>query len=71
MEWLIWPGALVALCGVLWLAYCIRAAFKARSEGLEQAEMEARLQRLVAMNMGALAISSMGLMMVVIGLLLG
>ena len=71
MEWLIWPGAFVALCGVIWLIYCIRAAFKARSAELEPAEMEKRLQRLVAMNMGALAISSMGLMMVVVGLLLG
>lgn len=71
MEWLIWPGALVALCGVIWLMYCVRAALKVRSAGLEPAEMEKHLQRLVAMNMGALAISSMGLMMVVVGLLLG
>lgn len=71
MEWLIWPGAVVAVIGVGWLAYCIRAAFKARSAGLDDAQMQARLQKLVAMNMGALAISSMGLMMVVVGLLLG
>lgn len=71
MEWLIWPGAVVALCGVLWLLYCVRAALRARSEGLEPAQMEVRLQKLVAMNMAALAISSIGLMMVVVGLLLG
>ena len=70
MEWLIWPGAVVALSGVFGLIYCIRAAFRARAENLEKAEMTARLQRLVAMNMGALALSAIGLMMVVIGILL-
>lgn len=71
MDWLIWPGAVVAVIGVFGLAYCIRAAFKARSESLDDDQMKARLQSLVAMNMGALAISSIGLMMVVIGVLLG
>ena len=71
MEWMVWPGAIVTLIGVGWMAYCIRAAFRAKSEGLGKPEMEARLQKLVAMNMGALAISSIGLMMVVVGLLLG
>ncbi len=71
MDWLVWPGALVALIGVFWLIYCIRSAFKARAEGLDKAQMDARLQRLVAMNMGAMAISAIGLMMVTVGLLLG
>lgn len=71
MEWMIWPGALVTLLGVLWLGYCIRSAFKAKSEGLDKVQMDARLQKLVALNMGAVAISSVGLMMVLVGLLLG
>ncbi len=71
MSWMIWPGALVALSGVLGLGYCIITAAKARRENLDANQMQARLQRLVAMNMAALAISSIGLMMVVIGILLG
>lgn len=71
MEWLIGLGALISLIGVGALAYCVLAAARARREGLDEDAMKARLQTLVAMNMGALAISAMGLMMVVIGILLG
>lgn len=71
MNWLIWPGALISLIGVFGLIYCIRAAAKARSEGLDEKAMEARLQSLLAMNMAALAVSSTGLMAVVVGILLG
>ncbi|MEE9426895.1 MAG: hypothetical protein V3V25_01990 [Paracoccaceae bacterium] len=71
MDWLIWPGAVISFLGVIGLFYCIRAAAKARSENLDAPTMEARLQHLVALNMGALAVSSIGLMMVVIGILLG
>lgn len=71
MDWLIWIGALISVIGVLGLIYCIRLVAKAKSEGLEGDAMKARLQQLVALNMGALAISSIGLMMVVIGILLG
>ncbi len=71
MNLLIWPGAVISLVGVFGLLYCILAAAKARSENLDKSAMEARLHKLVAMNMGALAISSIGLMMVVVGVLLG
>jgi hypothetical protein len=71
MEWLIWAGAVISLLGVGGLVYCVVAAAKARRADLDQTAMQSRLQALVAMNMGALAISSIGLMMVVIGILLG
>ena len=71
MNWLIWPGAAISFLGVIGLLYCIRAAAKARSENLDASVMETRLQQLVALNMGALAVSAIGLMMVVIGILLG
>lgn len=71
MDWLIWPGAVVSFIGVVGLFYCIRAAAKARSQGLNEDAMKTRLQQLVAMNMAALAVSSIGLMAVVIGILLG
>lgn len=71
MEWLIWAGAAVSLLGVAGLAYCIVAAAGARKAGLEEDALRRRLQQLVAWNMGALAVSAIGLMMVVIGILLG
>ena len=71
MDWLIWPGTIVAVIGVFGLTYCIRAAFKIRAEKLDETQTKTRLQQLVALNMGALAVSTIGLMMVVIGILLG
>ena len=71
MDWLIWPGAIVAVIGVFGLVYCIRAAAIARRKKLDEAAMKSRLQQLVAMNMAALGISSLGLGMVVVGILLG
>lgn len=71
MEWLIWPGALISLIGVAGLVYCIRSAARARRDNLNDEQMKSRLQGLVAINMAALAVSAIGLMTVVIGVLLG
>lgn len=71
MDWLIWIGALVSLIGLAGLVYCIMSAAKVLKLGLDEDGMKAKLQGLIALNMGALAISSIGLMMVVIGILLG
>lgn len=71
MEMLIWIGALISLIGVAGLVWCVLAAARARRETLDDAAMKSRLQTLVAWNMAALAVSAIGLMMVVIGILLG
>ena len=68
MENLIWIGALVTLVGLAGLIWCILVVQKARKEGLDDAAMKARLQKVVAMNMGALFLSASGLMMVVVGI---
>lgn len=70
MEALIWIGAIFTLIGVVGLVWCITTAWKARREGLDDEAMKARLQKVVAMNMAALAISSVGLMMVILGIFL-
>ena len=70
MEALIWIGAGLTLVGLLGLIWCIVIAAKARREGLDDAEMKARLQKVVALNLGALAISALGLMTVVLGVFL-
>ncbi|WP_299837594.1 hypothetical protein [uncultured Jannaschia sp.] len=71
MAALIWIGAGLTLAGLATLAWCILVALRARRAGLEGAAMEARLRRLVALNLGALAVSAIGLMLVVTGVILG
>ena len=71
MEALVWIGALLALGGLAGLGYCIAVAWRARRAGLQGAAMEARLRRLVALNLGALAVSTLGLMLVGLGVFLG
>ena len=70
MENLIWIGAAVTLLGLAGLVWCILTVQRARKEGLDDDAMKARLQKVVAMNMGALFLSAIGLMMVVIGIAL-
>ena len=71
MTWLIWSGAAVSLLGLAGLVWCILIVMRARRAGLEDAEMRRRLARVLPLNMGALFLSVVGLMMVVIGILLG
>ncbi len=70
MEWLIWIGAGITMIGVIMLLYCIRKVAQARSAGLDEDALKRRLQSVVALNLGALGISMIGLMMVVIGVIL-
>ncbi len=70
MQMLVWAGALVSLCGVAGLVYCVLRALRARRAGLPEDAMRAELQRVVVVNMAALAVSALGLMMVVLGIFL-
>ncbi|MCX7645839.1 MAG: hypothetical protein N2Z62_11165 [Rhodobacteraceae bacterium] len=71
MEWLVWAGAGVTLLGLAGLVWCILRVAGARRAGLSDAELRARLQRVVALNLGALLLSALGLVMVVAGIALG
>jgi len=70
MDWLIWIGAGITLLGVVGLVWCIVLAMRAKKAGLPDAEMRAALQRVVVLNLGALAVSGIGLMCVVFGVML-
>lgn len=70
MEYLIWGGAALSMLGVIGLIWCILLALQAKRSGLPDDQMKARLQNVVALNLGALAISAIGLMAVVIGIIL-
>ena len=71
MENLIWIGAAVTLLGLAGLVWCILKVARARRRGLDDAALKAEIQKVVAFNLGALLLSAIGLMMVVLGILLG
>lgn len=71
MEILVWSGAAVSLAGLAGLIWCIVKVWRARQSGLADDQMRAVLQSVVPVNTGALFLSVIGLMMVVVGILLG
>ena len=71
MDALIWGGAAVSFIGLAGLVVCIVKVARARQKSLPDEELRAELQKVVPLNMGALFLSVIGLMMVVIGILLG
>lgn len=71
MQMLIWGGAALTVTGILMLGWCIVLAMRARKSGLPDDQIKAQLQRVVALNLGALALSGLGLMAVVMGVILG
>jgi len=70
MEIIVWIGATVTLAGLAMLAWCIVAIVRARRAKLDDAALKARLQKVVALNLAALAVSGLGLMMVIVGVFL-
>lgn len=70
MENLIWIGAVISLLGVAGLVWCILHVLKLRRAGLSEDAMRAQMQKAVMINFAALAVSTLGLMMVVIGIFL-
>lgn len=70
MAAMIWSGAALTLAGVAGLVWCVVLALRAKRSGLEDAAMRAALQRVVVLNLGALALSGLGLMLVVVGVIL-
>ena len=54
-----------------WLLWCVVQAFRARSAGLADADLRARLQPILIVNLAALGVSALGLILVVLGITLG
>ena len=70
MESLIWIGTAISLAGLTGLVWCIVTVWKARNAGLNDEELRARLQKVMPLNTGALFLSMIGLMLVVLGIML-
>lgn len=70
MDALIWTGAAISLVGIAGLLACMVAVARARGAGLSEADLRDRLKRAVAYNMGALFVSALGLICVILGIIL-
>lgn len=70
-DGLIWGGAALTLAGVLALGWCVVTVARARNAGLDDAALRARMRPVLAVNMAALAVSVIGLLLVVAGIMLG
>lgn len=70
MEYLIWSGAGLTLAGLIGLIYSAVLVIRARRAGMDDAALRAAMQRALVWNVGALALSGLGLMMVVVGVIL-
>jgi hypothetical protein len=71
MDGLIWAGAAVSVLGLIGLILSILQVNRARKAGLQDEELRAAVQKALPLNMGALFLSVIGLMMVIIGIFLG
>lgn len=67
---IIWSGAAISVLGLIGLVWCILRVMRARRSGLPDDEMRAAVQAAIPMNLGALFLSVIGLMMVVVGIFL-
>lgn len=69
-DLLIWAGAALTLAGVVGLMACVVWVVRLRRSGATDEAMRRGMQRVVLYNMGALFASTIGLMMVILGILL-
>lgn len=67
---MIWCGAALSLAGLAGLIWCILRVARARRAGLSDDALRAELQAVLPLNLGALFLSVVGLMLVVVGVIL-
>lgn len=70
MEYVTWAGAGITLCGLAGLVFSALLVMRARRAGLDDAGLRGAMQKALVWNVGALALSGLGLMMVVVGVIL-
>ncbi len=70
MDWLIIIGTLIAVIGLVGLVASAVRVIRARRAGLEDDALKEAVRSAMALNMGAFALSALGLMMVVVGVIL-
>ncbi len=71
MNWLVIPGAFLALLGLAGIVLSALKVLKARRAGLDDDALREKLRGVMLLNMGALFVSVIGLMAVILGVFLG
>ncbi|MGA0923948.1 MAG: hypothetical protein ACO3TH_06150 [Lutimaribacter sp.] len=71
MEILVWVGASISVVGLIGLVWCIAKVASAKRAGLSDEALRDAVKRVVPINMGALMLSVLGLMMVIVAISLG
>ena len=70
MDWLIIIGTLIALAGLIGLVVSAFRVIRARRARLDDDALKDAVRSAMLLNMGAFALSALGLMMVVVGVIL-
>ena len=68
---IIWSGAAVSVIGLAGLIWSIVRVMRARKTASDDAALRAEIQKALPINLGALFLSVIGLMMVIVGIFLG
>ncbi|MEP2716108.1 hypothetical protein [Pseudophaeobacter sp.] len=68
---LVWVGATLSVAGLVGLLGCIVYVIKARRKNLDDDALRAVVQKVLPYNLGALFLSVIGLMLVMVGIFLG
>ncbi len=67
MEFVVWGGTALSLLGLAGIVYSIVAVSRAKKAGLSDEDLRARVGMILPINLGALFISMIGLMAVIVG----
>jgi len=70
MDYLIWGGVFISLLGLVGLIWCIVKVAVAKKSGLIDEDLRAVVQKVVPLNLGSLMLSTLGLMLVILGIFL-
>ena len=70
MELLIGIGALISVIGIAGIVWSIVKVRRARKIAIDDADLRARIQAVIPLNLGAFLLSVLGLMCVVVGVIL-
>lgn len=71
MSWMIWGGAALSILGLTGILWSIVTVWKAKRADLTDDELRERIKKAMPINMGALFVSVIGLMSVIMGISLG
>ena len=71
MEIVVCIGAAMSVIGLIGIGYSVVMVTRAKRANLSDADMRARLAKVLPVNLGALFVSVLGLMTVAVGIMLG